>query len=210
VKIEDEWAQWESDFRSPPKRTIDAALLDGLIKKSRRKTTLARVAEIGGPVFGFVTFGVLVTRFPAMWPLASVCMAGFFGMVLHALHVRRSAAKAAPTVAGYVALELDRKRMELRIHKVATVFQGAFTIAFGLWLPYFLMTTREAQGANVPWLVARLVFGAVMLSAVWLFLQHQGEKLRAEVTKFEAIARELSDAAPSGAANDTPDGATRG
>jgi hypothetical protein len=194
MKFEDEWAQWESDFRSPPRRTIDAAVLEGLVKKSQRKTTLARVAELGGPAFGLVAFGVLVTRTPAMWPLASVCMAGFFAMLLHATGVRRRSAKPTPTVAGYVALELDRRRKELKIHKVAVVFQGLFTIAFGLWLPYFLMTTREAQGANIPWLVVRLVFGAIALPAVWLYLQHKGEKLEAEVKKLEAVEKDLADA----------------
>jgi hypothetical protein len=193
MKLEDEWAQWESDFRSPPRRTIDAAVLDGLIQKSRRKTTLARVAELGGPMFGLVVFGVLVTRTPAMWPLASVCMAGFFAMLLYATHVRRRGAAPSPTVAGYVALELERRRRDLKIHKVGVLFQGLFTVAFGLWLPYFLMTTREAQGANVPWLVARLVFAAVALPAVWVFLQIQGSKLEAEVKKLEAVERELSD-----------------
>ena len=191
MKLEDEWAQWESDFRSPPRRTIDAAVLDGLIKKSRRKTMLTRVAQFGSPIFGLVAFGVLVTRTPALWPFASLCMAGFFAMLLYATHVQGRSAAQSPTVAGYVALELDRKRLELKIHKVGVLFQGLFTVAFGLWLPYFLMTTREAQGANLPWLVARLVFAAVALPAVWLYLQRQGTKLEAEVKKLEALQGEL-------------------
>ena len=193
MKLEEEWAQWESDFRSAPRRTIDATVLNELIKKSQRKTLLARVDEVGSLVFGRVTFGVLLTRTPAIWPIASLCMAGLFAMLLHATHVRSRTTTHSPTIASYVSLELDRKRKGLKIHKVGVLFQGLFTVAFGLWLPYFLMTTREAQGANVPWLVVRLVFAAVALPAVWLYLLHKGTKLEAELKKLETVQSELSD-----------------
>jgi hypothetical protein len=39
----------------------------------------------------------------------------------------------------------------------------------------------------------RLVFAAVALPAVWLYLLHKGTKLEAELKKLETVQSELSD-----------------
>lgn len=194
MKQGDEWERWAKDFQSAPAPPAD---VEAIVEASRRrmwgwagKATVDVVAH----TFGFVVFGLLCVRIPAVWPFASLVMPAFLFSLAYSFHARRGT-WAAPgrSSAAYVELEWRRKRGELRIHRSGRVLLAVLAVGFSVWLPFFLATGNGRPELGLPFLIARLAFAVATFAGTWAYLNHKIRRATAELDRLARVRASLSN-----------------
>ncbi|MFO0611622.1 MAG: hypothetical protein U0414_03470 [Polyangiaceae bacterium] len=187
MSTDDEWGEWAKDFRSAPTPPTDVEQIVVRARKSALSWSAKAAVDVVAHVFGFVAFGLLSVKVPAVWPFASLVMPAFLLSLGYGLHVRRGTWSApSKSAAAYVEVEWRRKRGALRIHRAGRVLLGVLAVGFSIWVPFFLAGGNGRPDLGMAFLVARLAFAVATFVGTWVYLSH---KIRACAVELERLRR---------------------
>lgn len=194
MNTRDEWGEWAKDFRSTPTPPADVEAIVATARRRALRWTAKAIVDVAAHVFGFVAFGLLSVKVPAVWPLASLVMPTFLLSLGYGLHARRGTWSApGKSSAAYVDLEWRRTRGTLRIHQAGRVLLGVLAVGFAVWVPFFLAGGNGRPDLGMPFLVLRLALAVVTFVATWLFLSHKVRTTSAELERLGRVRASLAE-----------------
>jgi hypothetical protein len=191
MKPDEEWTDWMRGYRhaSKPPPAVEAQCIADRAARDRTVHLVKTLIDFAGTAFALLVFAVLCVKFPVVWPLASVVMAGMFVSAGYSFHARVGTFTAADeTVLAHVDLALRRKRADVRLLRFGRPLFCVFVIAFAIWLPYSLASRPDER----PWRTALHVLApCAIFAATWIYLHTKLGSERRELERLTALRASL-------------------